>query len=488
MATTKSTVPRLALLGLVAVIVLGVPAAVVGYRSYTSRSAYLTNQGVEALQEGDFAKAKQYVVRLQRNGFDSPAHILEGKIFLARAKQQLEKAPLPFPYEGMQRASQMVMSGAGLGGYPASLRGLGWLASLQVQQTFPRQISGADDLLDALGEFTQVMDDDPWAAEATVLASECLVRLGDYRSAESALTTLANRQPDNLDARRWLAAIYVDLNASVPAAAHLREWIRLDGKDPRPYRWLGLIDRDTEEGLQEAIEVYGKLARLDLESGQQAAAIKELAETQIAAWADYQLALDTLAQAPEAFQDRPSFLLLRADCLLGLGREDEAIRLVEGVLEKHPTLESALLFRAKLYLQDDQPREAIPLLEKVVSLRPHNSKARENLMFAYRSIRDDRRAAEQKQSLETLLAPQKRIRELQEVAASDPWNGRARLEMAFLSSGINLSDAQASIRFALASTPYDRGIRRTWTRLFGYSPPPPLRDMQGRRQRSIPSE
>jgi tetratricopeptide (TPR) repeat protein len=145
----------------------------------------------------------------------------------------------------------------------------------------------------------------------------------------------------------------------------LREWIRLDEKDPRPYRWLGLIARDTEEGTQEAIEVYGRLVRLDLESGERAAAIKELAETQIAGHADYQLAMDTLAQAPEAFQDRPSFLLLRADCLLGLGRHDDAKRLVEGVLQKHAALENALLFRANLYLKEDQPREAIPLPEKV---------------------------------------------------------------------------------------------------------------------------
>ena len=101
---------------------------------------------------------------------------------------------------------------------------------------------------------------------------------------------------------------------------------------------------------------------------------------------------------------------------------------------------------------------------------------------------DDRRAAEQKQFLETLLARQARLRELQEMAANEPWNGRARVEMAFLSSPINLSEAQSSIRFALASAPYDRGIQRTWTQLFGYSPPPPLREMQNRRQRNVPNE
>jgi tetratricopeptide (TPR) repeat protein len=462
---------------------LAVPGAILGYRFYASQATSMAKKGTASLDKGDVDEAKQYVVRLQKKGYESAAHILRGKILLSQAKEKLEKAPLPIPYEGMQRASQMVLSAAGLTGYPVLLGGLGWLAPFQVQQIFPRQIPGADDLINALGEFTQVLDENPWAAEATVLASECLVRLREYRSAEWALTSLTNRQPDNLDAHRWLAAIYLDVNAGVPAITHLREWIRLDGKDPRPYRWLGLIFRDVEGGSQEAIEIYGKMLQLNLDSGERATAVKELAETQMAL-AKYEPAMHTLGLVPETFQDRPSFLLLRAECLVGLGKGDEAKPIVEEVLLKHPSLESALLSRAKIYIQDGQPREAITLLEKVVSLQPHNSKARESLMLAYRSLRDDRRAAEQKQVLESLLAAQKLLHELKEEVASNPWNGRARLEMALLSSPFNLSEAQASIRFALASTPHDRKIRKTWMELFGYLPPPTLRDLQARRQRS----
>jgi tetratricopeptide (TPR) repeat protein len=484
----RSIWSRIAKVSLAAVVVLAIPSTILGYRYYTSRAPFIAKKGAESLNLGNIAEARQYLARLQTKGNDSAAHILRGKIFLAQAKEQLEKARLPFPYEGMQRVSQMVLSGSGLCEYPTALRGWGWLTLVEVQQTFPRQLSGADILLDALGEFTQVLDGDPWAAEATVLAAECLVRLGDYRSAESALTTLVRRQPDNLDAHRWLAAIYVDLNAGIPATIHLREWIRLDGTNPRPYRWLGLIARDNAEGSQEAIELYGKMLDLNLDSGERATAVKELVETQLAALGDYQIALNTLDRAPENYRDQPAFLLLRAECLLGLGREDEAKRLVDGLLQRNPDLESALLFRAKLFLQDNQPREAIPLLEKVESRQPQNPKAHEYLMTAYRSIRDDRHSAEQKQILEGLLAPQKPLRELQQLAANNPWNGRVRLEMALLSSPFNLSEAQASIRFALASTPHDRRIRKTWTELFGYLPPPSLRDLQTRRQRNIASK
>jgi tetratricopeptide (TPR) repeat protein len=453
-----------------------------GYQFYSSRPTHLMALATKALDVGNVAKAKQLANRLERQGNDSSAHILKGKIFLYQAKEQLEKAPLPFPYEGIQRAGQLVLSGASLGVYPPALRGLAWQEHILVQKAFPRQITGVDNLLSALSEFTQVLDDDPWAAEATVLASECLARLGDYRSAEQAITTLVNRQPDNLEAQRWLAAIYMDVNARIPAAAHLREWIRLDAKDPRPYRKLFLITRDIEQDYPEAIQTYQKLLQLDLDAGERELVLKELAEAIMGAEADYQRALDTLAQGPESFQARPAVQVLRAECLQGLGEEDRAGQIVDGVLKVHPTLASALLFRAQLYLRHDQPGLAVPLMEKLVSLQPTNRQGRLTLMLAYRSIKDDRRAAEQQQYLDRLQAVEERQRELQPLIARDPWNAAARLEMAMLNSSINYSEALAWIRFAFASNPEDPKIRKTWTQLVGYQPPPLLRDFQRRRQ------
>src|SRR5207249_10360104 len=130
--------------------------------------------------------------------------------------------PPPFPYEGIQRAVQMVLSSASVSAYEPVVRGPVYLSAIQVQQPFPPRISsGVPDLLEAVGEFTQVLDDDPWGAEATILASECLVRLGDYGLAALALNALVDRQPDNFDAHRYLAAIYFDVNATTPLAPQL---------------------------------------------------------------------------------------------------------------------------------------------------------------------------------------------------------------------------------------------------------------------------
>ena len=59
---------------------------------------------------------------------------------------------------------------------------------------------------------------------------------------------------------------------------------------------------------------------------------------------------------------------------------------------------AALLLRARIYIQEDQPQAAIPLLEKLVALDPDHFLGRQNLMLAYGAIKDDKRAAEQKRT------------------------------------------------------------------------------------------
>ncbi len=469
-----SGLSRFLILILILGLILVVPAAGIGYRFYTSRAGYLLDKGKEALVRGDQDEAERIAKNLENKGDDSAAHLLRGRIFLNQAKATMEDAKPPFPYEGMQQAAELVLGGAGLSSYPPVLRGIAWLSTAQVQRPFPWPIPGGDDLHEALLEFVQVLDDDPLAAEATVLASECLVRLEERRPATKALTTLVDRQPDNLDAHRLLAAIYIDLNCPGPAVKHLREWARLDPGNARPYRWLGLFSREESEDTSEAIAAYRQALQLGLEPLDRVAVLKELAETLITSQSDYQAVLDTLALGPEAFQDQPPILVLRAECLVGLGKGDEATRILDKILKEHPTMTAALLLRARSYLHEGQARAAIPLLKKVVSLHPNHYAGRHNLMLAYQFIKDDRQASEQKRQLDTVLATRERLANLQKEAAKNPWNSRARHELAIIYSTISRPEALAWIQSAFACSPDDPKIRRTWTRLAGYQPPPPL--------------
>ena len=455
-------------------IILGVPAAAIAYRFFTSRPSYLVDQAKEALARGDLDQAERVISRLQRRGHDSAAHLIRGKVFVGRARSAVESAPRPIPYEGVQQASQIVLGGAGSRCFPPALQSTAWLSGTLVQQSFPREFPDADDLREALKEFVQILDDDPWAAEATVLASECLIRLGERRPAALVLTSLLKRQPDNVDAHRWLAAIYIDLNCPGPAIDELKEWTRLDSTNPRPYRWLGFFARESDRA-SEAVDAYHRALQLGLEPLDRVAVLEELAEMLVNSQGDYQTALKTLEMGSTAFQNRPSVLALRAECLVGLGKTNEAVRILDAVLKQHPTFKAALLVRARVCLQEDQPRAAIPLLEKVIRLHPNDPVGRQSLMLAYRATKDDSRAAGQKRYLDTLSSKQERVLKLQAESARDPWNARARHQLALSYATFSRPQALAWIHAAFASNPDDQTIRKTWTQMIGYQPPALMR-------------
>jgi tetratricopeptide (TPR) repeat protein len=467
---------RWAILLIMLVSVLAIPAAAIAHRLYTNRADYLVGRGVAALERDEVAEAEGIVRRLETRRHDSAAHVLRGQILLQQARIAVQEAPRPFPFEGIQQAGQMVLASAGVGDVPAALRAASWTGASIVQRPFPRPIPGADELHDALHEFGQILDDDPWAAQATVLASECLVRLEERRAAARALTALVKRQPDNVDAHRWLAVIYIDLNSPGPAIKHLQEWARLDPNNPRPYRLLGFFTRDglvTGDAANpvDSVEAYRKALQLGLDPRERSSVLRELAQTLINLRDDYAAALETLELGSSAFQDQPAIRAQRAHCLIQLDKKDEAVQILEQVLRSHPTTKTALSLRAQLYLQEDQPRAALPLLEKLVALDPNDPAARQNLMLAYGALQEDKRAAEQKRLLDALVADQERLIKLQQDTARNPWNASARYQLALAYAVDSRAEALAWIQSAFACSPDDPRIRKTWTQLVGYQPP-----------------
>jgi tetratricopeptide (TPR) repeat protein len=467
---------RWAALLLLLLVLLAIPAAAIGHRLYVTRVDYLVDNGTAALKRHDVAEAERTVRVLETKGHESAAHVLRGQILLHQARAALQEAPRPFPYEGIQQATQLFLATAGLSDAPAVLRGANWTAAGLVQKPFRRPIPGAEDLHDALHEFAQVLDDDPWAAQATVLASECLVRLEERRPAARALTALVKRQPDNVDAHRWLAVIYIDLNSPGPAIEHLQEWARLDPNNPRPYRWLGFFTRDglfTGDPARpvDSVEAYRNALKLGLDPRDQSTVLHELAETLMNLRDDYAAALETLDSGSRAFQDQPAIRVQRAHCLIQLDRKDEAVQILEEVLRSHPKTKPALSLRARLHMQEDQPRAAVPLLEKLLTLDPNDPVTRQNLMLAYGALREDKRAAEQKRLLDALVANQERLIKLRQETARNPWNARARYQLALAYAADSRAEALTWIQAAFACDSEDSRIRKAWTQLVGYQPP-----------------
>jgi tetratricopeptide (TPR) repeat protein len=398
---------------------------------YTTRADYLLGQGQAALAQGDWDKAERYAERLEQRGHSNWSHLLRGEAWVRLGRATREHS------------------------VPAGLL----LSGLGTQGTRPLEAFRL-----ALGELSRIRDDGPVGQQGTVLAAECLVYLGEQRLAAEALTPLVKQQPEVTEAHRWLAAIYIDLNSANEAIEHLEAWGRLDPTTGRPYRWIGLFHKDYKRPA-EAIAAYREASRRRLDPALQAAVVKELAETLIETQGAYQEALDALAQCPEGFAG-PEILTLRAECLWSLGRHDEGIELVESALRESPDLIEALLLRAKIALADDQPQAALPPLEKVVALDPHNVRSRQYLMQTYKQVGDRTRAAQQQRLLEETKGYMDRLTKLHQEAKARPWDDRIRHQIAVLCLKVNrVAEARTWLRAALASNPDNQQARQTLAEL-----------------------
>jgi tetratricopeptide (TPR) repeat protein len=423
---------------LVVGLLLLVLGGVLAWRLYTTRTAYLLERGQAALERGDWGEAARLMRALDKKDSPSASRLFRGKTwtYLGRAAWQEETN--------------------------ASAPGGGENARAQ------------DAFRHALAEFTRLRDAGPLGLEGTVLGAECLVRLGERRLAAETLTTVVSRHeqgdgpfeergtvPFYKDAHRLLAAIYMDLNSPFDAIEHLREWARLDPDTGRPCRWIGFFYKDYQRPADAAL-AYQEALRRSLEPSETIAVLKELAETQLEGLANHKAALDTLDEAGRKADSLSADLrVLRARCLLGLGRAPEAVAELDTALRQEPNLVAALLARAKVFLAEGQPRAALPLLDTAVRVDPNDLESRQFLMQAYGQAGDRERAERERQRVEELKAYKDRLTKLHEQAQRKPWDDQVRYQIAELCQGINRpAEARMWLEAALACNPNNTKARQ----------------------------
>lgn len=241
--------------------------------------------------------------------------------------------------------------------------------------------------LPALRSLTGVVGP-PWLeAPRRLVAATAAQRLGRHRDVESLLAPLIAAEPDAVDAHRLLAASCYDVGAVAAAVHHLRETARLAPADPRPHRLLGLMHADYEL-FAEAIPCYEESLRRDPRQSDHQEILLELA-TCLIRQLRHADALDVLeAAAPTAPVD-----LARAECLLALGRRDEARTLVVAVLAADPENRAALVLEGTILLEDGDAAAAVVGLQRAVAIDPHDYLASLTLARALAQLGRDEDAA-----------------------------------------------------------------------------------------------
>jgi tetratricopeptide (TPR) repeat protein len=402
--------PRRLALGILAVLLV---AAAAVYYHRTTAPDYLLARGKNALARGDVDEALRLVERL----------------------------------EGDQEGLSLL------------LRGECWLAVAQAPDEV-RRVSSSEALRKALHALGRVQVEGPAGTEAAVRAGECLVRLGEHRVAADVLNRVVQRDPDELDAHRWLAAVYIDLSSPNDAIRHLTEWGRLAPGEGRPYRWIGFFHKDYQQP-EAAIIAYREALARQLEPALLADVVRELAESLLDARADYQGVLNTLAECPDEYANTPDLRLYRAESLWGLGRLREAEKVADEVLATEPDYPRALRLRARMYVATDEPRAARPLLEKCVAQSPLDLSARQSLLEVCQQLQDDAAVKLHRQKYEEGRDLSRQITLLYLTARDRPWDDRVRFELAQLCLKLNrVGEARTMLRAALACNPGNQEARQ----------------------------
>jgi len=240
---------------------------------------------------------------------------------------------------------------------------------------------GREDEVDTA--FEGFLDHDRDAAMVTAGAEHW--RAGRFEEAEAALVSALRKNPENIDAMRFLALVYDDQDKKLlEAEALLRRAISIAPDFHQALGNLGRILVDNSK-LQEAVEIYERLVDLKPDDDD--------------AWAGYGRALaqagrvddaenayrKSLALNPKA----PSVHMARAHMLKTLGNQEEALKAYRKSIEYNPALGESYWSMANLKVFQFADQE-VSAMEQQLDLDDLKEESRVNFLFSLGKAYEDR--------------------------------------------------------------------------------------------------
>ena len=221
-----------------------------------------------------------------------------------------------------------------------------------------------------------------------LLLGECYYRVQRHAEAELCFLRVISEEPDQVDARRWLGAIYYDLGTVKVAVRQIEHVIRLAPGDYRPHRLLGIIYHDIDD-YPLAVEQFRMALSCKPPTDVETELEIVLAKSLLAS-GDYMSALDVIEQTHSNRYD-PVAATVLAECIFGLGDVEKANAVISDVVSRRPDDRDALLLRARIEQENQSWSKAIATLEKIVGNDSHDHEARYLLATAFAQIGDEDR-------------------------------------------------------------------------------------------------
>jgi tetratricopeptide (TPR) repeat protein len=324
------------------------------------------------------------------------------------------------------------------------------IVALQAQRDIleGRLYLDAGKLFAARHTFREALSNSTLAPIANYWLGATSFALNDVRAAEAYWLETLQALPHDPNAHRSLAMIYYDRGAIDHAVGHLKEVAVAAPDDARPYRLLGLIHKDYEK-YDEAVQYYRSALERDLTTQTRDQVRRELAECLIKT-RQYQAGLEVLEQAASTH----AALVLKADCLIGLGRSTEAASLLDNVLVRDAKHADALVARAGICLEQQEYDRAVELLRRAVAVKPTDYLANFRLSQALRSQGVPAEAAEVAERAEAIKQKRERFAKLHQDATARPLDAQVRFELGELAAELELPDmARIWYRAALELDP-----------------------------------
>jgi tetratricopeptide (TPR) repeat protein len=207
-------------------------------------------------------------------------------------------------------------------------------------------------------------------AEAYVIAAEVFQRRNQLQEAVGALESALQMNPQHVRAHLLLGAIYYDTGAMRYATDHLRQAAELDPNDKNALMLSAKIFKEYEQ-YQEALSDYEQLLTRSLADD-----VQIYVKIEIATCLLELRQLDAAREILETCPDTVGVLALRAAIAETAGDFSAAAKLARSTLEIAPNNITAGMILGRISVTERNWDEAVPVLQKLVELRPYDHEPR----------------------------------------------------------------------------------------------------------------
>jgi tetratricopeptide (TPR) repeat protein len=236
-----------------------------------------------------------------------------------------------------------------------------------------------------------IRDENPGAAEGLTIAARSLLMQGGISTAKRALERSLKIKPDQAEAAKMLAAIYLASGDGLGGVDLLKKAAKLEPADFRPWYAMGKVYYDLG-AFEKSAACYAEA----LKRSPPEAEANESRIDRIRALLDGhqpERAVDELRVVRSRSPDDPALMALAARQAHDSGRLDEALALSERVLAGDPRNLDALVTRARVRSISRQPQAALHDLTEAIKLNPHHIGALQLCMQTQKQLGLNKEAA-----------------------------------------------------------------------------------------------